>query len=374
MSVAKQLKFRGGVHAVARTLGDAERATTGVVRQKVSSGAQVEQGPARLRFKNEREALSFLQRAAIAQGGVAAWRKELLPLLSAAVVSRMSDAEVAEHFARRLAAGHVHVHRLPSKARTFFLRAPDKLEDALGPEPEPQSEDPNLVTATIGGDYEPLAVEAQLGGVAEPEELQAYIGDTPDVGEPEFDAPEQVATLVEAASRGVPYCEECAKARLALAAPPEADEDDAEELDAGAQAAALQGAAQIGAPFCEECEKARLALAAPPPDEEQDEDEEAELAQVDAGAQAAALQSAAESGAPFCEECEKARMAALAAQAQGPAQSAGDDEEQDEEEAADVDPAAQAAVMQEAANDGAPFCEECERARAAAAGSTTGQG
>lgn len=107
------------------------------------------------------------------------------------------------------------------------------------------------------------------------------------------------------------------------------------------QASTLQAAAAEGVPFCEECEKLKAAEAArdgkpealgrnrfftfdPTPPEESEplvgwsspsETPEApnnEFANADAAAQAATLQEAAERGAPFCEECEKARQALAA--------------------------------------------------------------
>ena len=81
-------------------------------------------------------------------------------------------------------------------------------------------------------------------------------------------------------------------------------------------------------------------------------------------AQAQALQQAARTGAPFCEECEKAKLALWAQQApaarKAPAQT--DDAEQFP---ANHDQDAQAQALEAAAVDGVPFCEECERARQA---------
>jgi hypothetical protein len=115
-------------------------------------------------------------------------------------------------------------------------------------------------------------------------------------------------------------------------------ESDADDLDAAAQAATMRDAAEAGLPFCEECEKLKAAKAAARAQEEeqkeqadeQDEEdgqEEPEVARasdtptdeavanVDAAAQAAVLRSAAASGAPFCEECEKLEAAKQAAAA-----------------------------------------------------------
>jgi len=90
--------------------------------------------------------------------------------------------------------------------------------------------------------------------------------------------------------------------------------------DQAAQAQALQRAAISGAPFCEECEKARQELLAqqqlqqpqpaPAPAKKQTPVESGEPGQFPAGhdqdAQARVLEAAAAEGVPFCEECEKA--------------------------------------------------------------------
>jgi hypothetical protein len=81
----------------------------------------------------------------------------------------------------------------------------------------------------------------------------------------------------------------------------------------------------------------------PPPPAPQAEFENVE-------AQVVALREAAHSGAPFCEECEKARLEAA----------------QDPGDFAAVDAEAQAEALALAAESGAPFCEECEKARKSA--------
>jgi hypothetical protein len=77
--------------------------------------------------------------------------------------------------------------------------------------------------------------------------------------------------------------------------------------------------------------------------------------------QVTVLQSAAAEGTPFCEECARALLEAEA-------EEAGEEEAAEDADVADLDVAAQAAVMSSAADEGAPFCEECEKARAAAQG------
>jgi hypothetical protein len=62
--------------------------------------------------------------------------------------------------------------------------------------------------------------------------------------------------MKQAALHGVPFCEECMRARLrkAKAAQPKP----AEDVDAKAMAEAMKEAARQGVPFCEQCTRARL--------------------------------------------------------------------------------------------------------------------
>jgi hypothetical protein len=59
---------------------------------------------------------------------------------------------------------------------------------------------------------------------------------------------------------------------------------------------------------------------------------------------------AAEEGAAFCEECAKLEASTPPV----------------DDTLAGVDPAAQAATLEEAAKEGTPFCEECEKLKHAA--------
>jgi hypothetical protein len=92
-----------------------------------------------------------------------------------------------------------------------------------------------------------------------------------------------------------------------------------DDLDEEAQAIALLGAADDGAPFCEECERARQAEReaaagrgededAPPPPPPITEPPLEPLPDIQE-VQAEGLRDAARTGAPFCEECERARRA-----------------------------------------------------------------
>jgi hypothetical protein len=139
------------------------------------------------------------------------------------------------------------------------------------------------------------------------------------------------------------------------------------ELSGPDQAEALRAAAREGVPFCEECAKAaaaakaRAAAAVEPP----------EIAPSHAAAQAEALRAAALDGAPFCEECAKAAAAEKAAKAQVGRADAGAPGQAAKQQAAAVEPpeiaplhaAAQAQTLRQASAQGAPFCEECEKAR-----------
>lgn len=85
----------------------------------------------------------------------------------------------------------------------------------------------------------------------------------------------------------------------------------------------------------------------------------------DQAAQAQALQQAAKAGAPFCEECEKARQAQLPRQPPpAPVVTTTPAETGDPGEfPASHDRDAQARALESAAVEGVPFCEECEKAR-----------
>jgi hypothetical protein len=87
------------------------------------------------------------------------------------------------------------------------------------------------------------------------------------------------------------------------------------DCDPATQARVLVGAAQRGAPFCEECERAKQEARAaatsprpvyqPPP-----RDPPTLSSKSDAAAQARTLVAASQRGAPFCQECERARQEA----------------------------------------------------------------
>lgn len=84
----------------------------------------------------------------------------------------------------------------------------------------------------------------------------------------------------------------------------------------------------------------------------------------DQAAQAQALQQAARTGAPFCEECEKARQAQLAQTQPAPAPVVTTTPIEPADPAqfpGNHDQDTQAQALETAAAEGVPFCEECEK-------------
>jgi hypothetical protein len=80
---------------------------------------------------------------------------------------------------------------------------------------------------------------------------------------PDLDAVEMAQAMREAARMGVPFCEECTRARLRSAAKkPEPKPSLEQQLIAEASVDALVKAAHAGVPFCEECAKAAAKKAA----------------------------------------------------------------------------------------------------------------
>jgi hypothetical protein len=113
------------------------------------------------------------------------------------------------------------------------------------------------------------------------------------------------------------------------------------DIDAEVMAEAMREAARTGAPFCEKCTRARMQQAAearvrqqavpapplpaaPPPEPRVRQQavpaprpvappaqrQDPEMADVDAAAMADAMRDAARQGAPFCEKCTRARLRA----------------------------------------------------------------
>jgi hypothetical protein len=92
-----------------------------------------------------------------------------------------------------------------------------------------------------------------------------------------------------------------------VAPPPPVETTFVADLDVAAMVAVLVQAAHDGVPFCEECAKAaaRRKLADPDPGLEAEVPDLA-LADLNVAAQVAVLVKAAQDGVPFCEECAKA--------------------------------------------------------------------
>jgi hypothetical protein len=141
--------------------------------------------------------------------------------MAGGLVSRMTDAEVIEHLATRVAMRRLYLYAEPVRRLVTRVEEPAAEVEALGPLPESQVEEP---------------------------------------ADDSIDAPAQVAALKEAARDGTPFCEECEKARLreeaAAAAARTATADPFAATDVAAQAEAMRAAAAAGVPFCEECAKA----------------------------------------------------------------------------------------------------------------------
>ncbi len=248
----------------------------------------------RVRFGNEHQALSFLSRArSTSWGAPRALREMLIKPLGGAAVSRMTDVEIAHTVARFMVNGLVHVYEAPAPAQLYGT-PPVQAEPALGPAPEA---DESYFIAGFDAASEPEQIEAVLAGASEPEEMHAVLEGASE--------PEEIHSALEAAS-------EPQEIHAVLdALEPEIAEDTS--LDADAQADALEQAAAAGVPFCEECEKARLAAAGAAAQDAVEEKESEETASLDAAAQADTMRRAADDGVPFCEECEKAKAAAAAA-------------------------------------------------------------
>ena len=163
------------------------------------------------------------------------------------------------------------------------------------------------------------------------------------------------------------------KAKVEILPPPR--DPAMENLDARMMAELMKEAARLGIPFCEKCARGKLQQArsqavpaptrakpqtAPPP-------QDLEMHDIAAAAMAQAMKEAARLGIPFCEKCTRAKLQqarSQAAPAPSPAkrQTAPPAPPQDPV-MQDIDAAAMAQAMRDAARAGTPFCEKCERAR-----------
>ena len=152
-----------------------------------------------------------------------------------------------------------------------------------------------------------------------------------------LDAPVIAELMKEAARLGIPFCEKCTRAKLQQArsqaapapsrakrqkAPPAPPPQDPamHDVDATAMAQAMKEAARLGVPFCEKCTRAKLqqarSQAAPAPSRAKRQKappappQDPAMHDIDAAAMAQAMRDAARAGAPFCEKCERARLRA----------------------------------------------------------------
>lgn len=122
--------------------------------------------------------------------------------------------------------------------------------------------------------------------------------------EPEHDGVAQAGVLIAAAKAGMPFCEECARAAAEAQASPAAP---ARQAAPPEKPKAKPAPAQAPAPVPEpEPEPDPVAAAPAPAPVERNPTFNKNL---DAEAQAAVLKAAAEDGTPFCEECERAAAA-----------------------------------------------------------------
>lgn len=112
----------------------------------------------------------------------------------------------------------------------------------------------------------------------------------------------------------------------------------------------------------------------PPKEEEKKEEEKYDVDPVVAADQAATLEKAAEKGSPVCEKCEKARQEQKKQQEAKKAQEKKQPAKEESKEELHPSPAKgyavqpdvaanQADTLNRASENGAPFCEKCEKAR-----------
>ena len=108
------------------------------------------------------------------------------------------------------------------------------------------------------------------------------------------------------------------KAKVEILPPPR--DPAMENLDAHMMAELMKEAARLGIPFCEKCARAKLqqarsqAAPAPSPAKRQTAPpappQDPVMQDIDAAAMAQAMRDAARAGTPFCEKCERARLRA----------------------------------------------------------------
>jgi hypothetical protein len=168
-----------------------------------------------------------------ATGGASHLREVLARGGSPGAVSRMTDAEVRDELARRIANGTARLYSAPVPRRDFHHATEEEdAGDVLAPESVDEAyliafveadAEPEMLEPEVSGEAEPEMLEAEVAGDAEPEMLEPSVeadglGADADDSEPDFEGEEeeaQAAVLQAAAVSGVPFCEECAKAAAA---------------------------------------------------------------------------------------------------------------------------------------------------------------
>jgi hypothetical protein len=133
-----------------------------------------------------------------------------------ACVSLMTDADVVEHVARRIATGELRLYGADSPERNLRYEPPETVDDAVGPEEVVESDfivggvealsEPEEIWPVLDADPEPAEIQPSFDGAFEPVETES------------LDASEQAQAMREAAASGTPFCEECERARQAQAA------------------------------------------------------------------------------------------------------------------------------------------------------------
>jgi hypothetical protein len=168
-----------------------------------------------LRFRSQREAAAFLERESHAAGAMRGYRRVLEAARSGVDVGRLSDQEVLLRLGGLLTRRRVRLHAA-------------KREHLIYSKETTAADEPSAI-----GPVEGFGIVGDLT-IAE---FPLYDVDLTAKEPPLIDVGVELGSLP-------------------------GEENDADALDAGAQATALQAAAASGVPFCEECEKAKAAAAA----------------------------------------------------------------------------------------------------------------
>jgi hypothetical protein len=170
-----------------------------------------------LRLDSEAAARGVLLRHFSTRAGIRQLRVLLAERTASGVVARLDDGEVIDQMSRRIAARELLLTR-----KAVVFRAYRFEEEAVEEVKRPSSDgEAHFLTAWVEADAEPVVLdpavarEADLGGFD-----TGLAGDAnADLDGPvEFDpalAAAQAAALKDAAAQGIPFCEECQKAKAA---------------------------------------------------------------------------------------------------------------------------------------------------------------